>query len=358
MFEYAAAFHVHSQFSDGESDLTDILAAARACDVDAVFICDHNTLNARREGWEGWRGGALVVVGAEIGKHGSPHCHGFRIRHCCNFAFQPPREYLSAIRAQGGFAVAAHPAGLQRPFLSINQQPWPCWDHPALRAFELWSYPHDWVRSLAPHRLLTPRQSMLRPESVVRGPDPTILRRWDRLTRTRRLNAVAGIDCHGRTLPFIGARIFPYPQMFRALRTHILTRERFNDARDVDLALDAVAQGRCFIGHDVLADTRGLRVEAETATGERLLTGDERAFDGPTRLLLRLPRTAHVTLVQDGRARLRRTTDRFEFLARRPGVYRFEATLNGRPWVFTNPFYLRHPAAPTMPSPLSRPQEV
>lgn len=339
--EYVAAFHVHTRFSDGEAGPAEIGAVARDAGVDVVFVSDHGTLNAKREGWEGRRAGVLVVVGAEVGKHHTRHCHAFRVRHCCNYAYLPDDGFLNDVAAQGGFAVAAHPTGLVRRLPRIHHPPWTRWEHPTLRGFELWSYPHDWVRSLRLLDLLTPREALFRPEGIVRGPARGLLRTWDRVTRFGRLAAVGGVDSHGRSAPSIGIDIMPHAQMFRALRTHLFTPPWRGDDSDVDLALDAVAEGRCFIAHDALGDSVGLRAEAETPVGDVIEMGEERVFGGPTWLRLRLPRVAEVRLIRNGRLRLRRETDRFEFRALREGVYRFEARLQGRPWVFTNPFYLR-----------------
>jgi len=46
-------------------------------------------------------------------------------------------------------------------------------------------------------------------------------------------------------------------------------------------------------------------------------------------------------LVGNGETRMRRTARKVEFMDEQPGVYRFEAALNGKPWVYANPLYLR-----------------
>ena len=339
--EYVAAFHVHTHYSDGAAGPAEIGAVARDAGVDVVFLSDHGTLNAKREGWEGRRAGVLTVVGAEVGKHSSPHCLAFLVRHCRNYAFVPEDHFLNDVAAQGGFGVAAHPTGLERPLLRVNHPPWRYWRHPALRGVELWSFPHDWVRSLSLREMLSPREALLRPERVVRGPTRELLRTWDRVTRSRRLAAVGGVDSHGRLAPLLDVELLPHAQMFRALRTHLLTPPWRGDDSDVALALDAVAEGRCFIAHDALGDSAGLRAMAETPRGKPMEMGEARRFQGPTWVRLRLPRVAEVRLIRNGRVRLRREADALDFRALRGGVYRFEVRLGGRPWVFTNPFYLR-----------------
>lgn len=341
MIEWVAACHVHSTYSDGSADMEDIVSAAADAGLEVVLSADHNTLNVKREGWEGWRRGVLVVAAAEVGATSGPHCLAFGVRHCCGYADAPPAEYLSGIRAQGGFAIVAHPSGLERPLLGIHKRGWALWEHPTVSAFELWSYPHDWARNLLSSRVRNPIDALRHPDRLIRGPSRSLLRTWDRHTPRRRLSVIGSIDSHADYHRLLNLTLFPHAQMFRTVRTHFFVSSRAGDGRDVDQVVAAIREGKCFVAYDYLADSRGTWAEAETAGGKRLLMGDEAPHDGPTRLRLRLPRTAEVALVRNGRPRVIRTTDRFEFLARCAGVYRFEVRLDGRPWIFTNPFYLR-----------------
>ena len=52
--EYRTVLHVHTKCSDGSGSMSDIIGAAETAKVDFVLVADHNTLRARREGWEGW----------------------------------------------------------------------------------------------------------------------------------------------------------------------------------------------------------------------------------------------------------------------------------------------------------------
>ena len=69
--------------------------------------------------------------------------------------------------------------------------------------------------------------------------------------------------------------------------------------------------------------------------------GPARSASGPTRRAV-----AHLVLRCDGRPVAEVQGTDLEYRADRPGVYRVEALHNRRPWVYTNPIYLRSGARP------------
>ena len=62
--------HVPSTFSDGHATVEEMLADARAAGAGALLLTDHDSLEARRQGWEGWHDGVLLLVGHEISPRG------------------------------------------------------------------------------------------------------------------------------------------------------------------------------------------------------------------------------------------------------------------------------------------------
>jgi hypothetical protein len=74
----------------------------------------------------------------------------------------------------------------------------------------------------------------------------------------------------------------------------------------------------------------------------RLGFGQEAAYEPGWRLGITLPRDADVTILRDGAAvASREKTSTMELAIEAPGVYRAEVRLEGRPWIFGNPIYLR-----------------
>ncbi|HRU06555.1 MAG TPA: hypothetical protein P5137_12375, partial [Candidatus Brocadiia bacterium] len=235
----------------------------------------------------------------------------------------------------------AHPAGVRSRLLGLRHRPWPDLSHPALRGLELWSYPHDWVQSVLDGRCLDPFKALRRPVRLLRGPRKSLLAAWDRATRSRRLTAIGAIDCHSRRFDLRDLEFMSYRHMFQALRTHLFIDNPARDDGAVARALNALAEGRCFIALDELAPSTGARFWAVTAEGRALNMGEEATFDGPATLRVSLPSPAQIRLIRDGRLVQTWQNHEAAFVARQPGVYRFEASLNGQPWLFANPFYLR-----------------
>ena len=168
----------------------------------------------------------------------------------------------------------------------------------------------------------------------------------DELCQERRVVAVGGVDAHARAFPLVPIVVFPYHQLFKTIRTHILcdTAMSGDGASDKQRVLSTIAEGRCFICFDGLADGTGTRFQ--TSDGS-LSMGNEAFFDEKTELHLKMPRSADVSLIRNGRTIKTAATAELTYQAEEPGVYRVEARVEGRPWLFTNPIYLR-------PAPLDR----
>lgn len=339
--ECVGALHVHSRYSDGTGSVEEILRAGKQAGLDHLVLTDHDTLAARREGWEGAHDGLVLLVAAEVTPRRQGHVVAMKVRHCRGYAAQQSRATLDGIAAQGGFAVIAHPMGKYKPSLMISHTPWYEWRHPAVRGMEIWSYMHDWVDGIAWWRLPAAYEFWKHPQRRVRGPEQGVLDEWDRQGRTRRIAGLGGLDCHARKVPLTRVQIFAYDAMFQFLRNHLFVPVRDSERDPVAALWDALAEGRGFVAHDALADSTGTRCTARLPDGRAMQMGEEAAFGRGTVITLTLPRAGEVRWIADGRCRLTKCTERMDVRPAGPGVYRFEVRLAGAPWIFTNPFYLR-----------------
>ncbi|MGI6553208.1 MAG: PHP domain-containing protein [Bacillota bacterium] len=68
MYEYIGNLHVHSLYSDGTGSMEEIASAAAKAGIDFVIVTDHGTLQALREGKEGWYKEVLILIGMEINR--------------------------------------------------------------------------------------------------------------------------------------------------------------------------------------------------------------------------------------------------------------------------------------------------
>lgn len=342
-YEYSGVLHIHSRYSDGSGTIGEIIKAAKKAGLDYIVITDHNTLQAMENGVEGWYDDLLVLVGEEIGDSPGNHCLAFGISD----TIEPrghqhdTRRCIEAVKRQGGIAFAAHPHGLHNISFDLHLSPWNAWDDPDYTGLEIWSYMCDWAESVT---LLNILYYYLRPEKIIHGPPPDVLRKWDQVCQVRRIVGIGGADAHARHLsPFNFIKFLSYRRTFRYLRTRLLTPVPLSPDLDESkrLIYAALESGHCFFAHDFLADSTGFNFTAFTDEGQMLLMGDEAKLRSAAELEVTSPVSADLRLLHNGRlVKEVAQAAQLTWKASEPGVYRVEALYNGKPWVFTNPIYL------------------
>ena len=125
-------------------------------------------------------------------------------------------------------------------------------------------------------------------------------------------------------------------------RTHVICPEwPRDDLLAAEALTAALAEGRGFVALDGWGDAHGFSFEALRAHSA-LTFGQEAAFAAGGTLRVRSPLEAELKIVRDGTVVAAADGARnLETPADAPGVYRVEARRAGKPWVFTNPIYLR-----------------
>ena len=66
LHEYVGVIHIHSTYSDGSKTIPEIAKIASEVGLDYLLFTDHNTLQPKKDGLEGWYEGVLVGIGYEI----------------------------------------------------------------------------------------------------------------------------------------------------------------------------------------------------------------------------------------------------------------------------------------------------
>ena len=339
MHEVVGAIHLHSCYSDGSGTLRDITAAAARAGIDFVVLTDHDTLAPATDQWQGWHDGVLLVTGAEITCRERSHVVVLGAADVEQLRWKPLRRVLFDLANQGAaaFVAHAHPAHIMG--ISLKAGELVDWEVPGFTGVELWSFMHDVCDGLTPWRMPSFLYSW---REYIRGPHPDTMAHWDRITQQRCFPAIGALDNHAIVVPVVGKRFLPYEEGFRTLRTHVFCQEWTGTAADADRLVEAICAGRALLALDLLADGRGFVFEADWA-GQTLGMGEERTWAGPAALRVRSPQAAHLVLVRDGVRVAEAQADALDYRAETPGVYRAEAYLDGRPWIFTNPIYLRPP---------------
>jgi hypothetical protein len=202
---------------------------------------------------------------------------------------------------------------------------------------------------------------------------------WDRLSRTRHVVGIAGNDSHqnvgvtvlggedgrldvvdalGKTLarprardlpllfsatvvpgqPLLKLQLDPYDVSFGYVSTHLLVH-----AVNESDCFATLTAGRCYVAFDWLADPTGFRFTGKAAR-HRLEMGSETGAH-TVQLRAETPLPVEFRLFRDGEEIARATGTRLTRAVREPGAYRVEAwlTIAGqpRPWIYSNPIYLR-----------------
>jgi hypothetical protein len=318
-----------------------IARGAQRAGIDVVLLTDHDTLAAKREGEERWYGDVLVLVGEEVSPTDRDHFLAFGIEKEINRRLTGP-EICEAVNAAGGFGFGAHPFSrgserFKRPGIAFGEPD-------CLEGIELWSFLNDTGERVRGFRDLA--RMILAPQRAIGGPPEGNLREWDRLCQARRVVAIGGLDAHQfgiRVAGHVPLRLMGYKRAFRQLHTHVLVDEPLTRElkRDRALVYDALREGRCYIANDQVADARGFDFWADGGTEARTPMGGEAAFAGGMSLHIRLPESAHIRLLRDGATCAETTASELDHPIELHGAYRVEVVLDGRPWIFSNPVYLR-----------------
>jgi hypothetical protein len=354
MIEVVTNLHIHTPYSDGEWYHKDIAAAAARAGLDAIIVTDHNV---HVGGIEGYYDGVMLLVGEEVHdclrRPQSNHCLIYGTDEGMSPYAAQPQKLIDETKKRNGLAFPAHIFDYGSPLdFDLDGYPWTEWNLRGLNGVEIWNYMTEYKKRLVnfPSALL----ATFFPSLMISGPFRESLQQWDALnanyTRTGvRYVGIGNADAHGiiyhkgplRTV------IFPYDYLFRCVNTHVLLERRFNGddlAGDKQMLLEALQNGRCFVGYDLGADTRGFTFTGISGAGKATM-GDEIRRRGVVNFKISTPQTANIRLLRDGAVVAQRHGRALEFTTVEPGVYRVEVyrtfRLRSRGWIFSNPIYVR-----------------
>lgn len=343
-FIYPGALHIHTTYSDGSGDFPAVIAAARAAGLRWIIVTDHDTLQGKP--FEGWHDDLLVIVGHEI-TPARNHFLALNVDHVVDQQL-PPQDFVDEVYAHGGFGIIAHPdESIANDFKDIYR--WDDWtiDGPRDRAnrtvgIELWNLMSDWGEHLtqANKQLL-----FFVPRLGLSGPTPATLAWWDRLNMAgKRTFGVGGVDVHAfrRRAPWGTVEVFPYRWMFGTLTNYLLLdRPLSTDPNTAQhQVFGALAQGQSYFVNRLDGAAPAILFEARRNHERWPIGSSPELGKHPLTFVVDVGRNAHVQLIHNGQVLcsgvrcLRQSIDQ-------PGVYRLEGYHGGRPWLYTNPIYVR-----------------
>ena len=186
------------------------------------------------------------------------------------------------------------------------------------------------------------------PERYLTAPEAKTLALWDELlAQGKQVTAVGNSDAHGTPLnlgPFHRI-VFPYEFLFRAINTHILLTKPLNGhlKHDKKLILEAIGNGRSWVGYDMAHATKGFRFSGQGV--DKGVVGDKIQLDAGATLQVLCPTKANIRLIRHGEvvARIENETN-LTHIPIDEGAYRAECSLlyegKERGWIYSNPIYL------------------
>lgn len=344
--EVAGAVHLHSSFSDGSKSVEEIAQIASQKNLDFLMFSDHNTLQPKLEGREGWHDNVLVIIGAEYNdRDNRNHYLAFRIHE--NIEKRDyAADYVQQVREMGGFGMIAHPAEKRSFSDAYPPYPWTDWEIEGFDGIEIWNQMSEWMEGITYANFFW---RLIHPLRSIRYPAWETLDRWDKYNRKRRVVGIGGIDVHGfpfKLLGFIPFEIYPYKVQFRSIRTHLLLEKPFQENGNrmsfkiaEETVFEAIQSARCFFSNYSVGDANGFRFHAEHPDGIHPMGSRLPAHD-EVQLVTQVPQIGKIRLLRDGHVIESLKGTSLEISVSTPGVYRIEVYRKHRGWIYSNPIVL------------------
>jgi len=351
MFEFSGNLHVHSTLSDGHGTHDQIAAAAVQAGLDFVVVTDHNQ---RPDGLDGYRfvgeQRLLMLIGEEVhDPKRTPeksHLLVYETRREMAGFGKNPQDLIEQTGSHGGLSFLAHPFDCAAPRFKQGDLSWDDWQVEGYTGLELWNFMVDYkcrLRSL-PEAVF---YSYL-PSRIARGAHRRALALWDSLLNSgKRVVAIGNSDAHAlpARLGPLRRTLFPYAWLFRAVNTHVLCEQALSGEPEQDRAslFNAIRHGRCFIGYDLPADTRGFMFSGHSDQGTAIM-GEALTFGLGATLQVRSPIPAKIRILRAGSLLREWPVAQHAVLTiSEPGPYRVEVQLPSgsrfRPWIYSNPIF-------------------
>ena len=347
-FEYVGNLHIHSRYSDGAGSVREIARSAKASGLDFIILNDHSYMSdSLHLEDEGNYDGLMVLMGLEIGRR-YHHYLAFDLPEMVRDGGLSPQGIIDLVNRKGGFGFMAHPFEKGMPFRDNSiAYTWNDLSVTKYTGICIWNFSSLWKEQVTGP--LTGLFFLLFKTRMLKCPSKKTLSFWDRECRQRKVTAIGGSDAHGSLFKWGILRFTPlsYDYTLSSITVHILLKEnlsaKFNAARGQ--IYGALKQGRLFIANERVAPAAGFRFSYISKNGSALTMGQEATFKRGI-LFIETPDKGEIRLLKDGAVLKKWIGTGGSYEVEESGVYRVEVYrrllfFGPRPWIFSNPIYLR-----------------
>ena len=330
--DIVGVIHIHTRYShDAHGTFEDVIRVANTQRLDYCMTTEHNNLRALREGRQGWHGTTLILIGEELSTR-SGHYLALNVTDEID-RYQPVQDIIDEVNRQGGLGFIAHPY--------FKQARWKDWTVSGFTGIEAYNVAHDTLDENKARLVFWTLTAPVGPFyfSILDRPyDP--LAAWDEMIRQHgRVVGIGSADAHEFHVG--GLKFAPYEVMFQLVRTHLLIS---SETLTPEVIYDALRRGHAYLAIELVTEAKDFTFLAEADHHVVGVMGDEIPFQPALHLRTWLPTAAQVVLFKDGQAIQSAILQSWDIPVTEPGVYRLEASRHNKPWIFSNPIYIR--AAP------------
>jgi len=347
-FEYVGNLHIHSRYSDGAGSVTEIVRSAKRAGLDFIILNDHDHMtDSLHLEDEGIYDGVYLLMGLEIGRR-YHHYLAFGLPEMVRENGLDPQGVIDLVNRKGGIGFLAHPFEKGMPFRERSiAYTWNDLSVTKYTGICIWNFSSRWKE-----RVRGPLHGLfflLFKAWTLEGPSRKTLSFWDRQCQQRRVVAIGGSDAHGAWFRWGRFQFVPlsYDYTLNSINVHLLLKTQlskdFSEAKEQ--IVGALREGRLFIAHENLKSAPGFRFFYRDEKGLQLSMGEE-ALSRRGTLFVQTPARGTIRIMKDGALLRQWTGNRASFRVEEKGVYRV-AVYRGipffglRPWIFSNPIYLR-----------------
>lgn len=328
--DFSGVIHIHTRYShDAHGTIQDVIETANEQKLDYAIITEHNNLKPVREGWPGWHDGTLLLVGMEISARGG-HYLAFNVSKEIDREHLDTQQIIDEVNRQGGLGFIAHPY--------FKNGPWRDWSVHGFTGIEAYNVAHDTLDENKARLALWTLTAAAEPFylSILDRPyDP--IAKWDELIqRFGRVVGIGSVDAH--EFHALGVKFARYEDLFQMARTHVLIPSSELSAA---ATYEAYRKGHVYIGIAIMGNPSGFTFMATDSKNVLGIMGDEVALAEELELTVLTAAAAQLTLYKDGQIADARIGARWHIPVKEPGVYRVEASRHGKPWIISNPIYVR-----------------